>query len=71
MPKCSISFRHNHREIMNNIEIGCQVQLAQFEQYIFTVTQRHADGSFTVETELDTTQKLVYQHVAQEMLKII
>lgn len=56
---------------MNKIEIGCQVKLAQFEQYIFTVTEQHDDGSFTVETELGMTQKLTYQHVAQEMLRII
>ena len=56
---------------MKKIKIGCQVKLAQFEQYIFTVTELHCDGSFTVETELSESQILRYQNVAQEMLKIV
>ncbi|MGE8538670.1 MAG: hypothetical protein ACN6NI_05250 [Acinetobacter sp.] len=54
---------------MNDIKVGHQVQLAQFEHYIFTVTAIHQDGSFTVTTTLDGQQVLSYENVAQEMLK--
>lgn len=56
---------------MKKIKIGCRVKLAQFEQYVFTVTEEHYDGSFTIETELSENQMLHYQNVAQEMLKLI
>lgn len=54
---------------MNQIKIGHQVKLAQFEHYIFTVTAAHQDGSFTVTTTLDGQQILSYENAAQEMLK--
>lgn len=54
---------------MNQIKIGHQVKLAQFEHYIFTVTAAYQDGSFTVTTTLDGQQILSYENVAQEMLK--
>ena len=54
---------------MNQIKIGHQVKLAQFEHYIFTVTAARPDGSFTVTTTLDGQQILSYENVAQEMLK--
>lgn len=56
---------------MKKIKIGCRVKLAQFEQYVFTVTESHCDGSFTVETELSENQMLRYQNVSQEMLKVV
>ncbi|WP_171255064.1 hypothetical protein [Acinetobacter sp. NCu2D-2] len=56
---------------MQNIYIGCQVRLAQFTDYIFTVTAQHNDGSFTVQTKLSEEQILTYQNVAQEMLQLI
>lgn len=55
---------------MNNLEVGQQVKLAQFEQYIFKVTATHQDGPYTVETQLDGQQVLSYQNVAQEMLRL-
>lgn len=56
--------------MMDKIEIGAQVQLAQFEHCIFKVTEVHADGSYSVETALDGVHVLSYQNVAREMLKI-
>ncbi|KGT48340.1 MULTISPECIES: hypothetical protein [Acinetobacter] len=56
---------------MNTLEVGQRVQLAQFDQYEFKVTEIHQDNTYTVETQLGGEQVLTYQNVAREMLKLI
>jgi len=56
---------------MNTLNKGQRVQLAQFENYEFIITEIHQDGTYSVETQLDGQQVLAYQNVAGEMLKLI
>lgn len=51
--------------------MGQRVQLAQFENYEFIITEIHQDGTYSVETQLDGQQVLAYHNVAGEMLKVI
>lgn len=57
--------------IMRTLKIGQQVTLAAMGQQVFVVTAVNIDGSFTVETKLADQQKLSYDNVAFEMLKIL
>lgn len=56
---------------MHTLKIGQQVTLAAMEQRVFTVTSVKIDGSYNIETELENQQKLTYENVAFEMLKVI
>ncbi|WP_374667766.1 hypothetical protein [Acinetobacter sp.] len=56
---------------MRTLKIGQQVTLAAMGQQVFVVTAVNIDGSFTVETKLADQQKLSYDNVAFEMLKIL
>lgn len=69
MPEWHLYHHCTDARPMNHIKIGHQVKLAQFEDYIFTVTAVHPEGSFTVATTLDGQQILSYENVAQEMLR--
>ncbi|MEN3978651.1 hypothetical protein [Acinetobacter sp. CWB-B33] len=56
---------------MHTLKIGQKVTLAAMEQQVFIVTAVQVDGSFCIETELANQQKLSYNNVAFEMLKIL
>ena len=54
---------------MKRIEIGQHVRLSQLEQYIFTVTAVHLDGTYSIETIVDGQPLLSYQNISAEMLR--
>ena len=64
---------------MQTLKIGQQVTLAFMEPRVFRITAVNIDGSYRIETQLDNLhsgqqnnqQKLSYNNVAFEMLKIL
>lgn len=56
---------------MYTLKIGQQVTLASMAQQVFIVTSLNIDGSYTVESVLDDQQKLIYDNISFEMLKIV
>lgn len=56
---------------MPRLEVGQKVTMAAMEQQVFTVTATNTDGSFTIETQLANHQKLTYDNVAFEMLRVL
>ena len=48
---------------------GDRVRFAAHSDNVFIITECHSDGSYTIETELNTQQRLRYENIVQEMLR--
>ncbi|WP_171263652.1 hypothetical protein [Acinetobacter sp. ANC 5054] len=56
---------------MKKLEIGQKVKLALMENSVFIITEIHVDNSYTVESTNDGGQKISYDNVSFEMLKVL
>ena len=50
-------------------QLGDRVRFAAHSDNVFVVIECHSDGSYSIETELNTQQHLRYANVVQEMLR--
>ena len=54
----------------NKLQLGERVNFSAHHDCVFMITKQHDDGSYTIETEPSGGQKIIYEHVVQEMLRI-
>lgn len=56
---------------IEKISIGHKVKMATMEHLVFTVIAENADGTFSIETQLDQQNVLSYGNISKEMLRKI
>ncbi|WP_407307518.1 hypothetical protein [Acinetobacter sp.] len=56
---------------IEKINIGHKVKMATMEHLVFTVIEENADGTFSIETQLDPQNVLSYGNISKEMLRRI
>ncbi|WP_425915530.1 hypothetical protein [Acinetobacter sp. TSRC1-2] len=62
---------NNSRINIEKISIGHKVKMATMEHLVFIVTAENADGTFSIETQLDQQNVLSYGNISKEMLRKI
>ena len=53
------------------ISVGHKVKMSTMEHLVFTVVEENADGTFSIETQLDQQNVLSYGNISKEMLREI
>ncbi|WP_171527781.1 MULTISPECIES: hypothetical protein [Acinetobacter Taxon 24D] len=56
---------------IEKISIGHKVKMATMEHLVFTVIAENADGTLSIETQLDQQNVLSYGNISKEMLRKI
>lgn len=56
---------------IEKISIGHKVKMATMEHLVFIVIAENADGTFSIETQLDQQNVLSYGNISKEMLRKI
>ncbi|OAL78664.1 hypothetical protein AY606_09410 [Acinetobacter sp. SFB] len=56
---------------IETISIEDKVKMATMEHLVFTVTAENADGTLSIETQLDQQNVLSYGNISREMLRKI
>lgn len=62
---------NNSRMNIETISIEDKVKMATMEHLVFTVTAENADGTLSIETQLDQQNVLSYGNISREMLRKI
>ncbi|TCB50474.1 hypothetical protein E0H80_09000 [Acinetobacter sp. ANC 4779] len=56
---------------IETLSIGDKVKMATMEHLVFTITAENADGTLSIETQLDQQNVLSYGNISREMLRKI
>ncbi|WP_228259974.1 hypothetical protein [Acinetobacter sp. ANC 4779] len=62
---------NNSRMNIETLSIGDKVKMATMEHLVFTITAENADGTLSIETQLDQQNVLSYGNISREMLRKI
>ena len=60
---------NNNSMNREKISVGHKVKMATMEHLVFTVVAENADGTFSIETQLDQQNVLSYGNISKEMLR--